>query len=126
MSNRLRAIPGGPAPIGPYSLAAEANGFVYLAGQAGVENDGSIPDSIAEQTRRTMERLREVLEAMGLGFENVVKTSIFLIDMGDFAAMNEVYATYFDSDPPARTTVAVAALPLAGLKVEIDMVASRT
>ena len=126
MSNRLRAIPGGPAPIGPYSLAAEANGFVYLAGQAGVENDGSIPDSISDQTRRTMERLREVLEAMGLGFENVVKTSIFLIDMGDFAAMNEVYATYFDSDPPARTTVAVAALPLAGLKVEIDMVASRT
>lgn len=126
MSNRLRAIPGGPAPIGPYSLAAEANGFVYLAGQAGVENDGSISDSISEQTRRTMERLREVLEAMGLGFENVVKTSIFLIDMGDFAAMNEVYATYFDSDPPARTTVAVAALPLAGLKVEIDMVASRT
>ncbi len=126
MSNRLRAIPGGPAPIGPYSLAAEANGFVYLAGQAGVENDGSISDSISEQTRRTMERLREVLETMGLGFENVVKTSIFLIDMGDFAAMNEVYATYFDSDPPARTTVAVAALPLAGLKVEIDMVASRT
>ena len=126
MSNRLRAIAGGPAPIGPYSLAAEANGFVYLAGQAGVENDGSISDSISEQTRRTMERLREVLEAMGLGFENVVKTSIFLIDMGDFAAMNEVYATYFDSDPPARTTVAVAALPLAGLKVEIDMVASRT
>ncbi len=91
-----------------------------------MENDGSISDSISEQTRRTMERLREVLEAMGLGFENVVKTSIFLIDMGDFAAMNEVYATYFDSDPPARTTVAVAALPLAGLKVEIDMVASRT
>lgn len=126
MSNRLRAIPGGPAPIGPYSLAAEANGFVYLAGQAGVENDGSIPDSISAQTRLTMERLREVLEAMGLGFQNVVKTSIFLIDMGDFAAMNEVYATYFESDPPARTTVAVAALPLAGLKVEIDMVASRT
>jgi len=90
-----------------------------------VESDGSIPDSIGEQTRLTMERLRAVLAAVGLNFENVVKTSIFLIDMGDFAAMNEVYATFFDSEPPARTTVAVTALPLDGLKVEIDMVAAR-
>jgi 2-iminobutanoate/2-iminopropanoate deaminase len=106
-------------------LATEANGFVYLAGQAGIEADGSIPDDIGEQTRITMERLRSVLEAVGLTFENVVKTSIFLIDMADFSAMNEVYATFFESDPPARTTVAVAALPVAGLKVEIDMVAAR-
>jgi 2-iminobutanoate/2-iminopropanoate deaminase len=106
-------------------LAAEANGFVFLAGQAGVEADGSIPDDIREQTRITMERLRAVLAELGLSFENVVKTSIFLIDMADFAAMNEVYATFFEADPPARTTVAVAALPLVGLKVEIDMVAAR-
>lgn len=125
MAKRLRALPDGPAPIGPYSLAAEANGFVYLAGQAGAESDGSIPESIGDQTRITMERLRAVLDAMGLGFDDVVKTSIFLIDMSDFAPMNEVYATYFDSDPPARTTVGVAALPLDGLKVEIDMVAAR-
>lgn len=125
MTSRLRALPDGPAPIGPYSLAAEANGFVFLAGQAGVESDGSIPDSTGEQTRLTMERLRAVLAAVGLNFENVVKTSIFLIDMSDFAAMNEVYATFFDSEPPARTTVAVTALPLDGLKVEIDMVAAR-
>ncbi|CAN5221936.1 RidA family protein [soil metagenome] len=126
MSKRLRALPDGTAPIGPYSLAAEANGFVYLAGQAGVNPDGSIPESIAEQTRVTMQRLQSVLAAMDLGFENVVKTSIFLVDMDDFAPMNEVYATFFDSDLPARTTVAVASLPLKDLRVEIDMVAARS
>jgi 2-iminobutanoate/2-iminopropanoate deaminase len=126
LAQRLRALADGTAPIGPYSLAAEGNGFVYLAGQAGIAADGSIPDSIADQTRITMDRLRAVLEAMDLTFADVVKTSIFLIDMDDFAPMNDVYATYFDSDPPARTTVAVAALPVKGLKVEIDMVAARS
>jgi len=118
-------LPGGLAPLGPYSLAAEANGFVYLAGQVGIREDGSIPASIEEQTTLTMERLREVLEAMGLGFANVVKTSIFLIDMSEFGAMNQVYEKYFDADPPARTTVAVAALPRPGLRIELDMVAAR-
>ena len=72
-----------------------------------------------------MENLRTVLGEHGLDFSHVVKTSIFLVEMGDFAAMNSIYATYFDSDPPARTTVAVAALPLPEMKVEIDMVAAR-
>lgn len=72
-----------------------------------------------------MENLRAILGEYGLDFSHVVKASIFLTDMGDFAAMNGVYATYFDSDPPARTTVAVAALPLPEMKIEIDMVAAR-
>lgn len=72
-----------------------------------------------------MENLKAVLAAVGLDFSHVIKTSIFLIDMADFAAMNAVYAEYFEADPPARTTVAVAALPRQEMKVEIDMVAAR-
>lgn len=72
-----------------------------------------------------MENLGSILKGVGLDFSHVVKTSIFLMDIGDFAAMNSVYAGYFDSDPPARTTVAVAALPLPAMKIEIDLVAAR-
>jgi 2-iminobutanoate/2-iminopropanoate deaminase len=126
LARHLRSASGAPAPVGPYSTAVEANGFVFLAGQGAIDPDGgSFPESIEEQTRRTMENLKAVLAGVGLDFSHVIKTSIFLIDMADFAAMNAVYAQYFEADPPARTTVAVAALPRQEMKVEIDMVAAR-
>ncbi|MGQ0848020.1 MAG: RidA family protein [Actinomycetota bacterium] len=125
MDNRLRSLSGLPPPVGPYSLAAEANGIVYLSGQGANRADGSVPESVVEQTQMTMEKLAAVLAELGMGFGNVIKTSIFLIDMNDFTAVNRVYATFFDSDPPARTTVQVAGLPVEGLKIEIDMVAAR-
>ncbi|HJQ94600.1 MAG TPA: Rid family detoxifying hydrolase [Acidimicrobiia bacterium] len=126
MARHLRSVPGAPAPVGPYSIAVESNGLVFLSGQGAINPlGGGFTDSIEDQTRQTMENLRTILGEHGLDFSHVVKASIFLVDMGDFAAMNSVYATYFDSDPPARTTVAVAALPLPEMKVEIDMVAAR-
>lgn len=102
------------------------NGFVFISGQGAVDpRSGGYPDSIEDQTRQTMENLRTILSEHELDFSHVIKTSIFLIDMGEFAAMNNVYATYFDSDPPARTTVAVAALPRPEMRIEIDMVVAR-
>ncbi len=84
-----------------------------------------MPEGTEEQTRLTMENLKAILTDLGLTFDNVVKTNIFLIDMGDFSAVNEVYASYFTSNLPARTTVAAAALPRPEMRVEIEMVAAR-
>lgn len=107
-------------------MAVEANGFVFISGQGGIDPvNGEFAVTIEEQTHQTMVNLRSILEEVGLDFSHVVKTSIFLIDMGDFAAMNKVYVGFFETDPPARTTVAVAALPLPQMKIEIDMVAAR-
>jgi 2-iminobutanoate/2-iminopropanoate deaminase len=126
LARHLRSVSGAPAPVGPYSIAVEVNGLVFLSGQGAINpQGGGFADSIEDQTRQTMENLRAVLGEQGLDFSHVVKASIFLVDMGDFAAMNNIYATYFDSDPPARTTVAVAALPLPEMKIEIDLVAAR-
>jgi 2-iminobutanoate/2-iminopropanoate deaminase len=126
LARHLRSLSGAPAPVGPYSTAVEANGFLFISGQGGIDPaGGGLADSIEDQTRQTMENLRGILAEVGLDFSHVVKTSIFLLDMGDFAAMNAVYASYFQSDPPARTTVAAAALPLPKMKIEIDMVAAR-
>jgi 2-iminobutanoate/2-iminopropanoate deaminase len=125
-SIHLRSIKGAPSPVGPYSVAVEINGLVFLAGQGGINPaDGTVPVSVEDQTRQTMVNLAAVLADLGLALSDVVKSSIFLIDMADFGAVNQVYASFFDSDPPARTTVGVASLPLASLKVEIDMVAAR-
>lgn len=115
---------GAPNPQGPYSHAVKAGGFVYVSGQAALDPATSNPihGTVAEETRRTLENLMEILEAAGASLEDVVKCSVFLADIRDFAAMNAVYAEYFDAAKPARTTVQ-AVLPAAGLKVEIDCIA---
>jgi 2-iminobutanoate/2-iminopropanoate deaminase len=115
---------GAPRAIGPYSQGVKANGFLFTAGQVGFDpaTGELVDEGIAEQTTRVLENLRAILEAAGLDLRSVVKTTVFLVDMADFAAMNEVYARAFGDHRPARSTVAVAALPR-GARVEIEAVA---
>lgn len=113
-----------PKAIGPYSQAIIANGFAFLSGQVAFDPATSqiIDGDIAEQTARVIENLKAVLEASGSSLGQVVKTSVFLKDMNDFAKMNEVYARYFSDTSPARSTVEVARLPR-DVRVEIDCIA---
>jgi 2-iminobutanoate/2-iminopropanoate deaminase len=99
---------------------------VFVSGQGGVDpGTGKLADNVAEQTRQTMENIRAILGEFGLDLSNVIRCGIFLTDMNEFSDMNQVYASYFSADPPARTTVGVAALPVREMKVEIDAVAER-
>lgn len=119
------ATPDAPKAIGPYSQGIVAHGFLFTAGQIPLDPATMevVTGGVAEQTERVMQNLQQVLAAAGLGFGHVVKTTVFLQDMADFAAMNEVYARHFGSHRPARSTVAVAGLPR-GVRVEIDLVAA--
>jgi 2-iminobutanoate/2-iminopropanoate deaminase len=115
-----------PAPIGPYSQAVLAGNTLYTSGQIALhpETGELIVGDIETETKQVMENMKAVLEAAGMGFENVVKTSIFIMDMDDFAKINSVYGSYFDeSNAPARETVQVAKLPK-GVNVEISMIAT--
>ena len=113
-----------PNAIGPYEQAIKANGFVYTAGQIGLEPTTGelVAGGIEEQARRVLDNVTAVLEAAGSSWNQVVKTTIYLNDMADFAAVNAIYESYLDSAKPARTTVAVAGLPKGAL-VEVDTVA---
>jgi len=115
---------GAPRAIGPYSQAIAVNDLVFTAGQVALDPGTGelVPGGIVEQTTRALENLRAILSAAGTGLSQVVKTTVFLVDMADFAAMNEVYARAFGSHRPARSTVAVAALPK-GARVEIEVIA---
>jgi 2-iminobutanoate/2-iminopropanoate deaminase len=117
---------GAPKAIGPYSQAIEARGArtLYLSGQIPLDpaTGELVAGDVALQTARVMENLGAVLAAAGAGFEHVVRCTIYLVDLGDFAAVNEVYGRSFPADPPARATVQVAALPR-GARVEIDAIA---
>jgi len=114
----------GPKPIGPYSQAIRANGFLYVSGQVALDpKTGQLVGAdIRQQTERTLENVKGILEAAGSNLHHVVKTTVFLKDMNDFAAMNEAYGKYFPSAPPARSTVQVARLPKDAL-VEIEVIA---
>jgi len=113
-----------PAAIGPYSQAVQAGGLLFCSGQIPLDpvTGELVSGDIRQETERVMENLRGVLTAAGCGFEQVVRTTIYLVDMADFPVVNEVYGNYFPSMKPARATVAVAALPR-GARVEIDAVA---
>lgn len=115
-----------PAPIGPYSQAVEAGGFLFCSGQIPLDpSTGQVlTGSVGEQAELSMKNVGAVLTEAGLDYANIVKTTIFLTDMGDFPAVNEVYGKYFKSEAPARSTVAVAGLPR-GVKVEIEVTARR-
>ena len=113
-----------PAAIGPYSQAVIAGGFLYSAGQIGIDpaTGELVAPDVERQTRRVFENLRAVLAAAELGFEDVVKTTVYLADMQEFQLVNAVYAEHFSEPFPARSTVAVAGLPK-GARVEVDVVA---
>ena len=126
MDRKIIRTDNAPAPVGPYSQATVFGDLVFTAGQIGLapgtkEFAGA---DVESQTRRALENLKAVLEEAGSGLDKVLKTTVFLRDMGDFPAMNEVYAEYFAKEPPARSAVEVARLPLDAL-VEIECVAHR-
>src|SRR5437588_1649216 len=114
-----------PTAVGPYSQAVRVGATIYCAGQIPLDPKSGqiVPGDIAAQTRRVLDNIAAVLKAVGLTFDNVVKTTIFLTDLGDFQIVNEVYGSYFKQDPPARSTVQVSALPR-GAKVEIEAIAA--
>jgi 2-iminobutanoate/2-iminopropanoate deaminase len=124
MSREIINTPHAPAPIGPYNQSVKANGFLFISGQIAMDpSTGEIVSGGVEaETHQVMKNLKAILQQAGLGFSSVVKTTIFLTDMALFAAVNAVYAGYFDGDHPVRETVAVKGLPR-GVNVEISMIA---
>jgi len=117
--------PNAPDPVGPYSQAIRSDGLLFASGQIPLDpaNGELVAGEIEDQTRQVLDNLRAVLEAGGSGLDRVVKTTVYLVDLGLFPRVNAVYAEYFSSDPaPARATVEVAALPL-GARVEVDAIA---
>jgi 2-iminobutanoate/2-iminopropanoate deaminase len=115
----------GPKPIGPYSQAVKSSGFLFASGQVALDPPSNefVAGDIRQQTERVMENIKGILEAGGVHLNHVVKTTVFLKDINDFAAMNEVYGKYFAAASPARTTVQVSRLPKDAL-VEIEVIAS--
>ncbi|HSM54934.1 MAG TPA: RidA family protein [Candidatus Sulfomarinibacteraceae bacterium] len=126
MQKEIISTDNAPAAVGPYSQAVCAGSLVYTAGQIPLDpNTGKLVDGdIQAQTRQVMHNLEAVLEAAGSSLDNVIKTTVFLNDIDDYAAVNEVYGSFFGESPPARSAVQVAALPL-GARLEIEVVALR-
>ncbi|HET7265406.1 MAG TPA: RidA family protein [bacterium] len=124
MSKRIVRTEEAPEAIGPYSQGVVAGGFVYTAGQLALDPKTGqlVPGDVRIQTKRVMENIKAILESAGTSFANVVKTTVFLRDMNDFGAMNEIYGSYFQENPPVRSTFQVAKLPRDGA-VEIEVVA---
>jgi 2-iminobutanoate/2-iminopropanoate deaminase len=114
----------GPKAIGPYSQAIRANGFIFASGQIALDprTQQLIAGDVTAQTERVLENLKGILEAAGSSLDKILRTTVFLADMDEFAAMNEVYSRYFPGQPPARSTVQVARLPR-DARVEIDVIA---
>ncbi len=126
MPRSIPEVHSGPPAIGPYSIATEANGFVFISGQVAFDTISGEPsgESAAEQTRVIMGNIAAILGDLTLGVDDVVKTTIFLKDMNDFGAVNDVYAEFVGSEAPARSTIEVARLPRDFL-VEIEVIAAR-
>ena len=124
MEKRIINTQGAPAPIGPYNQAVLVDGTLYISGQICMDPaTGELKNSsLQEEVHQSMQNLKAILAAAGMGFNNVVKTTIFIMDMHRFGEINEVYGQYFESDFPARETVQVAALPKF-VNVEISMIA---
>ena len=123
MSETIHAA-GAPAAIGPYCHAKRAGNFLFTSGQLGLDPaTGLLAEGVQAQTKQSLENIGAVLAAAGMSFENVLKTTVFLADMDDFAAVNEVYGQVFHTDPPARSCVAVKTLPKNAL-VEIEVIAA--
>lgn len=125
MPRKRVSTPQAPKPIGPYSQGVIAGGFLFVSGQIPIDPDTNelVAGDIRAATRRALDNIQAILREAKLGWENVVKTTVYLADLADFPAMNEVYASYVGKEPPARSTIQAAALPK-GVKVEIDVIAA--
>jgi 2-iminobutanoate/2-iminopropanoate deaminase len=125
MTRQAISTGGAPGAIGPYSQAIQSGDMLFCSGQLGLDPaTGELADGVVAQADRALRNLQSVLDAGGLSFDDVVKTTVFLADIGDFAAVNEVYARFMPDPPPARSTFQVAALPKNG-RVEIEAIARR-
>jgi 2-iminobutanoate/2-iminopropanoate deaminase len=126
LSKQILATPSAPQAIGPYSVAVETAGLVFLSGQVGADpaTGERAPDDIELQTRQVLDNIGAILGDVGLDHSDIVKTTVFLADMADYPVVNQVYAGYFEGAAPARSAVAVAALP-GGYLIEIEVVAAR-
>jgi 2-iminobutanoate/2-iminopropanoate deaminase len=124
MKKKIVSTTDAPAAVGPYSQAVRVGSTIYCAGQIPLDPQSGqiVSKDISEQTRRVLDNITAVLKAEGLTFENIVKTTIFLTDLADFQTVNEIYASYFNQTPPARSTVQVPALPK-GARIEIEAIA---
>ena len=126
MPKSVPELSSAPAPVAPYSIATEANGLVFVSGQVAIDpSGGPTPDGVGEQATLVMDNIGSILGDLGLGFSDVVKTTIFLDDIADYGTVNSVYGSYFDGEPPARSAVEVAALPKPEFRVEIELIAAR-
>jgi 2-iminobutanoate/2-iminopropanoate deaminase len=123
MTKQVISTKAAPAAIGPYSQAVQSGQLVFVSGQIPLDEQGQLVlGGIEEQTRRVLQNIGEILKAAGASFDDVVKTTIYLIDLSEFAQVNAVYASFFAKQPPARATVQVQALPR-GARIEIDALA---
>ena len=126
MPKQVPVLSGGARPLAAYSVATEANGFVFISGQVAIDRSGGpTPSDIVDQTKQVMDNMGSILADLGLGYGDIVKTTLFLIEIADFDRVNQSYASYFESDPPARSTFQVAALPRPEFKIEIEAVVAR-
>ncbi len=126
MPKSIPSVASAAPALGPYSPATEANGFVFISGQVGIDpgTGESVGDDVVDQTHRIMHTVGAMLGDLGLGYDDIVKTTIFLADIADFPVVNDAYAGYVGEARPARSTVQVAALP-GGFRVEIEVIAAR-
>ena len=126
MPKTIHDAPSGPTPLGPYSIVTEANGFVFISGMVALVPDTGQPieGGIEAQTHQVMQNIGAVLDDVGLGYGDIVKTTIFVTDIADFAAVNEIYGEYVGESRPARSTIEVSALP-GGFVVEIESISAR-
>jgi len=126
MPKKILEAPSGPKPVGPYSVVTEANGFVFVSGQGAMDpaTNTIVAGGVGAEVEQVMKNIGAILSDVGLGYDDIVKTTIFLTDMGDFPKVNEIYGKYVADAKPARSTVEVAGLPL-GIQVEIEVIAAR-
>ncbi len=126
MPKQIPETPSAPKPLAPYSVATEAHGLVFISGQVAIDpaTGERAPDDVAAQTELVMENIGKILADLGLGYQDIVKTTIFLADIADFPTVNQVYGRYVGGQPPARSTFQAGALP-GGFKVEIEVIAAR-
>ncbi len=126
MPKKILDAPSGPSPVGPYSVVTEAGGLVFISGQGPMDpaTETIVTGGIDAETKQVMKNIGAILNDVGLGYDDIVKTTIFLTDMGNFPRVNAVYGEYVGEAKPARSTVEVAGLPL-GINVEIEVIAAR-